>query len=40
MCMKKAFEMPEIEVVKFETEEVMNDFASWNEGENDMGWRP
>ena len=37
--MKKAFEMPEIEVVKFETEEVMNDFASWQGGDHGMGWR-
>ena len=36
--MKKAFETPEIEVVKFETEAVMN-FASWESDGNDIGWR-
>ena len=35
--MKKTFEMPEIEIVKFETEEVMN-FGSWQSGGNDIGW--
>lgn len=36
--MKKTFEMPVIEIVKFETEDVMNtNFASWN-GDNDLGW--
>ena len=36
--MKKTFEMPEIEIVKFETEEIMNQFESWNSGGNDIGW--
>lgn len=37
--MKKTFEMPVIEIVKFETEDVMNTkFDSWNSGENDLGW--
>ena len=36
--MKKTFEMPEIEVVKFETEEVMSKFDSWQSGGNDVGW--
>ena len=36
--MKKTFEMPEIEIVKFETEEVLNRFASWNVGGTDIGW--
>ena len=37
--MKKTFEMPVIEIVKFETEDVMNTarFSSWRE-ENDLGW--
>ena len=37
--MKKTFEMPVIEIVKFETEDVMNSarFSSWG-GENDLGW--
>lgn len=36
--MKKPFEMPEIEVVKFETEEVLSINDSRNEGGNDIGW--
>lgn len=36
--MKKTFEMPEIEVVKFETEEIMN-FNSWKDKNNSLGWK-
>ena len=37
--MKKVFEMPEIEVTKFETEEIMDDrHPSWSAGGDDMGW--
>ena len=39
--MKKTFEMPVIEIVKFETEDVMNSarFASWQTGnDNALGW--
>ena len=36
--MKKTFSMPEIEIVKFETEQIMIDFASWPTGGNDIGW--
>ena len=33
----KNFEMPAIEIVKFETAEVMN--ASWDGGENALPWQ-
>ena len=36
--MKKPFEMPEIEVVKFETEEVLSINDSRNGDDNDIGW--
>ena len=36
--MKKTFTMPEIEVVNFETEEIMNNFGSWPSSDNDLGW--
>jgi hypothetical protein len=36
--MAKIFEMPAIEVVKFETETVLAEPASWNSGGNDIGW--
>ena len=39
--MKKTFTDPEIEIVKFDTEETMNDeFSSWptSGGGNDLGW--
>ena len=38
--MKKVFELPEIEIVKFETEDVLsnNMFDSWESGGNDIGW--
>ena len=35
--MKKTFELPEMEIVKFETEDVLSNFESW-EGGNDLGW--
>ena len=38
--MKKTFEMPEIEIVKFETEAVLSEFSSWSSGGNDVGWEP
>lgn len=40
--MKKTFEMPEIEIVRFETEAVLSDSSapSNNGGGNGMGWLP
>ena len=38
--MKEGFVMPEIEIVKFETENVMDDFASWESGGNQLPWQP
>ena len=34
--MKRIFEMPEIEIVKFETEAVLN--SSWETTDDDLGW--
>lgn len=34
--MKRIFEMPEIEIVKFETEAVLS--ASFKTDEDDLGW--
>ena len=36
--MKEIFVMPEIEIVRFETENVMS-FESWTTGGNDLGWK-
>lgn len=36
--MKKTFEMPEIEVVKFEAEAVLNTPESWPTGDDELGW--
>lgn len=37
--MKKLFEMPEIEVVRFETEEILVEFPSWTPDGDDLGWQ-
>lgn len=36
--MKKVFEFPEIEAVRFESEQVLARFDSWEVDGNDMGW--
>ncbi len=37
--MKNTFEMPEIEIVKFDSETDKTNFPSnWGNGENDLGW--
>ena len=36
--MKKEFQLPEIEVISFETEEILEE-KSWSGG-NNMGWEP
>jgi hypothetical protein len=42
--MKKVFEFPVIEAIKFETEQILDDkrnnsrFESWEVGGNGMGW--
>ena len=37
--MKKTFEMPEIEIIKFETENVMTASAPVDD-DNSLGWEP
>ena len=36
--MKKVFEMPEIEITKFNTEEIMSKFDSWEPDGDALGW--
>ena len=35
--MKKEFQLPEIEVISFESEEILAEEKSWSGG-NNMGW--
>ena len=37
--MKKTFEAPAIEIVKFETEDVLSKFPSWQADGDDLGWQ-